>query len=73
MGERIRAVIEKEKIIVEGRQISVTVSVGVATLAAGEVESIDQLLSIADRRLYLAKDNGRNCICVSDDGKSDFA
>ena len=72
MAQRIRAVIEKEEIIVEGRQIPVTVSIGVATLAAEEVESIDQLLNIADRRLYLAKNNGRNRICVSDDGKSDF-
>jgi len=72
MAQRIRAVIEKEEIIVEGRQIPITVSIGVATLAAEEVESIDQLLNIADRRLYLAKNNGRNRICVSDDGKSDF-
>ena len=72
MAQRIRAVIEKEDIVVEGRQIPVTVSIGVATLAAEEVESIDQLLSIADRRLYLAKNNGRNRICVSDDGRSDF-
>jgi two-component system cell cycle response regulator len=72
MAQRIRAVIEKEEIVVEGRQIPVTVSIGVTTLAAEEVESIDQLLSIADRRLYLAKNNGRNRICVSDDGRSDF-
>ena len=72
MAQRIRAVIEKEEIVVEGRQIPVTVSIGVATLAAEEVESIDQLLNIADRRLYLAKNNGRNRICVSDDGRSDF-
>ena len=42
------------------------------TLAAEDVESIDQLLNIADRRLYLAKNSGRNRICVSDDGKSHF-
>lgn len=72
MGQRIRAVIESEEIVVEGRRIPVTVSIGVATLAAEDVESIDQLLNIADRRLYLAKNNGRNRICVSDDGRSDF-
>ncbi len=72
MGQRIRAVIENEEIVVEGQRIPVTVSIGVATLAAEDVESIDQLLNIADRRLYLAKNNGRNRICVSDDGRSDF-
>ena len=73
MGQRIRAGIEKEEIVVEGRQIPVTVSIGIATLAAEEVASIDQLLNIADRRLYLAKNSGRNRICVSDDGRSHFA
>jgi diguanylate cyclase (GGDEF)-like protein len=73
LGERIRAAIEHEQIVVDGRDIPVTVSIGIATLAAEDVESIDQLLNIADRRLYLAKNSGRNRICVSDDGKSHFA
>jgi len=73
LGERIRAAIEKEQINVDGRHIPVTVSIGITTLAAEDVESIDQLLGIADRRLYMAKNSGRNRICVSDDGKSHFA
>ena len=73
LGERIRAAMEKEAIVVDEHSIPVTVSVGIATLAAEKVESIDQMLSIADRRLYLAKNSGRNRICVSDDGKSKFA
>jgi len=73
LGERIRAAIEREQIRVDGRHIPVTVSIGVATLAAEDIESIDQMLNIADQRLYLAKNSGRNRICVSDDGKSHFA
>jgi len=73
LGERIRSAIEKEQIKVDNRLIPVTVSIGIATLAAEEVESIDQLLNIADRRMYLAKNGGRNRICVSDDGRSHFA
>jgi len=73
LGERIRTAIEKETILVEDRTIPITASLGIATLAAEQVESIDQLLSIADRRLYLAKNQGRNRICVSDDGRSRFA
>jgi two-component system cell cycle response regulator len=72
LGERIRSVIEKEHIVVDGQTIAVTASLGIATLAAEQVESIDQLLSIADRRLYLAKNSGRNRICISDDGRSRF-
>jgi two-component system cell cycle response regulator len=73
LGERIRAAIEREQIRVDGRHIPVTVSIGIATLAAEEVQSIDQLLGIADRRMYLAKNGGRNRICVNDDGRSHFA
>jgi diguanylate cyclase (GGDEF)-like protein len=73
LGERIRAAIEREQINVDGRHIPVTVSIGVTTLAAEDIESIDQMLNIADQRLYLAKNSGRNRICVSDDGKSHFA
>lgn len=73
LGERIRKAVEGEEIVVDGRRIPVTVSIGISTLAAEMVESIDQLLDIADRRLYLAKNSGRNRICVSDDGRSSFA
>jgi two-component system cell cycle response regulator len=73
LGERIRAAVEREQIRVDDRHIPVTVSIGIATLAAEEVESIDQMLNIADRRMYLAKNGGRNRICVSDDGRSHFA
>lgn len=73
LGERIRAAVEKEEIVVDGRTIRITVSIGLVTLAGEETESIDQLLSIADRRLYLAKNSGRNRICLNDDGHTRFA
>ncbi|OGI56983.1 MAG: hypothetical protein A2V58_07060 [Candidatus Muproteobacteria bacterium RBG_19FT_COMBO_61_10] len=73
LGERIRAAIGREQIVVDGRHIPVTVSIGISTLAAEDIESIDQMLNIADQRLYLAKNGGRNRICVNDDGKSHFA
>lgn len=73
LAERIRSAIEKERIEVGGIRIPVTVSIGIATLAAEAIDSIDQLLNIADRRLYLAKNLGRNRICVSDDGRSSYS
>jgi diguanylate cyclase (GGDEF)-like protein len=73
LGERIRNAVENEEFVVNGRRVAVTVSIGIATLAAEIVESIDQLLDIADRRLYLAKNSGRNRICISDDGRASFA
>ncbi|WP_420795360.1 diguanylate cyclase domain-containing protein [Chromobacterium haemolyticum] len=38
-----------------------TVSIGVAVLRADETE-IDEVLGRADKQLYQAKHNGRNCI-----------
>ncbi len=43
----------------------VTLSIGVATLCPEEGSSPDELVEAADRVLYKAKDNGRNCIEVA--------
>lgn len=74
LAERIRAAIEAEPLtLADGRALRVTVSIGVATQAAAELDSVEPLLVAADRRLYLAKQAGRNRICVNDDGRSRFA
>jgi len=72
LAERIRAAIEAEPVVLGGNARPVTASMGVASFLIESVDSLDQLLSVADRRLYLAKQNGRNRICVTDDGKSRF-
>ncbi|MHB8453135.1 MAG: GGDEF domain-containing response regulator [Acidiferrobacterales bacterium] len=72
LAERIRAYLEQEQIDVAGKRVPVTASIGVATFEAEQVDSFDELLSIADKRLYLAKNAGRNRICVNDEGKSSF-
>ena len=73
MAERIRVAVEKEKIIVGDNTITITLSIGVATYGSEKAESVDDLLRIADSRLYLAKENGRNRICVNDDGWPNFS
>ena len=45
-------------------QVQVTVSIGAAA-CDGEKRPVDQVLSDADKALYKAKDNGRNCTAVS--------
>ena len=43
----------------------VTLSIGVATLCPEEGSSPDELVEAADKALYKAKENGRNCIEVA--------
>lgn len=45
--------------------ISVTASIGIA-LATPELTSVAQFLEECDQALYLAKENGRNCIWIND-------
>ncbi len=73
LAERIRANLEQQQIAVAGIHIPVTASIGVASFEAEHVDSFNELLNIADKRLYLAKNAGRNRICVNDEGKSSFA
>lgn len=59
-AERIRGAIEKAPTILEGQAISTTVSIGAASLACVGKPDSEALVSLADRRLYLAKHGGRN-------------
>jgi diguanylate cyclase (GGDEF)-like protein/PAS domain S-box-containing protein len=61
LGELLRSRIEKTLIKIEGQEhpLSITVSVGIAELTP-DISDPDQLVSIADKALYIAKDNGRN-------------
>ena len=63
LANQIRSDIESKKIEFEGKQISVTVSMGIAGSAEGGV--YQELLNKADERLYKAKENGRNQVIAS--------
>jgi diguanylate cyclase (GGDEF)-like protein len=61
MAERLRLAVAAEPIRFEARDIAVTASAGVASLACcGEQRDRATLLGTADRRLYAAKQAGRN-------------
>lgn len=61
-AERYRTLIGGRPVIAKGRQISVTVSVGVSLAEAG-MAGFDELLKRADVALYEAKNSGRNRVC----------
>ncbi len=64
VAERIRRAIEKAPFMPDGAAHAISVSVGVA--AYDRPTSFSDLFRIADRRLYGAKQSGRNCVIVAD-------
>src|SRR5258708_1100471 len=60
-GRRGRSGGEKAGFQYESTAIPITVSIGVASLADCRDASVDQLITLADSRLYVAKASGRNC------------
>ncbi len=59
LGERLRTRVEALQILHEGKPIPITVSIGVATTRGSEMSSA-ALMERADKRLYEAKNGGRN-------------
>jgi two-component system cell cycle response regulator len=61
LAERVRQTVEGTEIALGPTSIRVTVSLGVASLACtGDRRDKVTLMAVADRRLYLAKQGGRN-------------
>ena len=58
-AERLRELVAKTPLVQDGKTISVTVSIGAATMVPSDSEA-DQTLIRADEALYRAKENGRN-------------
>jgi diguanylate cyclase (GGDEF)-like protein len=60
VAERVRCLVEQHRFQYEGKTVSVTVSVGVATTAGDVSLTPAELIRQADDRLYQAKNDGRN-------------
>jgi diguanylate cyclase (GGDEF)-like protein len=70
LAERIRGAIQKKHVVLEGILITLTVSAGIASYGVDGDESLEQLMGVADKRLYVAKETGRNRVVVDDEGRS---
>lgn len=66
-AERLRGAVAGGATTFEGRLVPVTLSAGCASLACCPSSEAGRLFAIADRRLYAAKDAGRNRVVASDD------
>lgn len=66
IAENIRSVIEKSAMILENNQtLKYTVSIGVASIGDHLDLNIEDAVFKADKALYMAKENGRNNVCVN--------
>ena len=58
VAERIRADVAREKISYNDKNVGITITIGVATYKPNS--SVDDLIKLADSRLYTGKNNGKN-------------
>lgn len=59
IAERIRSVIHKSLV---NNEVSYTVSIGMVSLVCNDNTSYEELYTMSDKALYVAKEKGKNCI-----------
>ncbi|NRA33397.1 MAG: diguanylate cyclase [Polyangiaceae bacterium] len=64
VAERLRQVVERSKVVADGNEIRVTISLGCASLECLPTPNVESMIATADRRLYAAKHGGRNQVCI---------
>ena len=62
LAERLRTEFDQSPALFNEDTLHCTASFGVCCCAPDNILTLDEMLSEADRRLYAAKDHGRNCI-----------
>ena len=62
VAERLRQTIAAEPFEIEGQTIPITMSFGAVTTSSKQHVSADSLIKNADKALYRAKAQGRNCV-----------
>lgn len=62
VAERLRQAVARTTVDVNGKEIAVTISIGVASVPLEEVAPFKAAMQTADAMLYRAKAAGRNCV-----------
>lgn len=63
LGERIRCQVERNRPVIKGEEVPVSISIGIAC-CPGHAVDVAQLLQRVDEAMYCAKGSGRNQLCV---------
>ncbi|GLR73972.1 sensor domain-containing diguanylate cyclase [Aliivibrio sifiae] len=61
VAKKLQEVVRDISVLVEDTELTMTCSMGVSTISDPKM-TIQELLNIADNRLYEAKESGRNCV-----------
>lgn len=64
LAEELRSAMEQSEIHYEDQIIKITASFGVANLSLEDSSPFEDLVKRADKAIYIAKDSGRNRVCV---------
>ena len=70
LAEKLRMAVERHSFRAMDVETIVTVSIGVAATGDNEVNSAEELLTMADRALYFAKESGRNRVATAGEHSS---
>ena len=62
-AERIRQAVASKPFLVYDEGLKVTISIGISTFPE-DAEKVSDLIDKADKALYLAKQSGRNKVCL---------
>ena len=73
VAENIRLTLANQIISDEKHSASMTISIGVATEIPDKQDNFEQLIKVADQRLYRAKDNGRNQVVSEENAAPETA
>jgi diguanylate cyclase (GGDEF)-like protein len=68
IAENIRKHVKAMPFQWQGKSLSVTISIGIASCTPNNAQGESALLKQADNALYLAKDNGRDQVSYQDNG-----
>jgi diguanylate cyclase (GGDEF)-like protein len=71
VAERIRKAVAEKTYNIEGSEIGLTVSIGVADIHSGRMEKPEDFLALADEALYAAKQLGRNRFVQANEPRQD--
>ena len=64
IAEKIKKIISEKTFDTNDKSIKITISMGISDCFEAGTYKLDALMSLADKCLYLSKENGRNKITV---------